>query len=431
MKKLHFLLNLAFTCLLAGLHTPTRACSMYKFTVGSTTLVGCNEDAWRLTPRIWFEQGLGPNQYGAGFTGSRWDGGNGFAPQSGMNVFGLSFSRLASATPKNTSYNGQNKKPITNPTAYLKQILHACKTVEEVKTFIEAYDHSYFAEDVFIYVDRTGKYLVVEPYTLTLGTQPQYVLSNFCPSVTPVEKARELNRYRHGVDFLQQPTDTSLAFCTRLLDTMHVCRGKIGDGTLLSSLWDLNTGNIHLYFYHDYTHRVSFNLQQELAKGDHILNIPDLFPPNTEFKKLANYYIPQNSIFIRVFLLLSSCLFLFTAVFFGFNFIKNRKRLRFTYVHLILIPLGVLGFYEMFMLNTTMAVFYFPAPYVDRYSTLTTLFSYFPFVLLGIWVPLVFGCVQVIRYKAWKFFPTALFLLNNLVYLVMLGLFGYWQMFGV
>jgi hypothetical protein len=430
MKRFVFYPHLFFAILLTGLFPIANACSMYKVTVGTTTLVGCNEDAWRLTPRIWFEQGKGPHQYGAGFTGSRWDGGNGFAPQSGMNDQGLSFSRLASHTPKNEGYNGQNKKPITNPTLYLKDILHTCKTVEEVKIYMEQYDHSFFMEDVFIYIDRTGNYLVVEPYTLTLGTQPHYVLSNFCPSVTTQEQARKLNRYRHGADFLEHTTDTTLEFCTALLDTMHVCRSKRGDGTLLSSLWDLNGGNIHIYFYHDYTHRVSFNLQQELAKGDHILNIPDLFPPNAEFKKLANYYIPQNSISIRIFLLLSAGLFLLSSAFFGFSFIKNRKRLRYKYLHLIIVPLGILGFYEMFMLNTTMAVFYFSAPYVDRYSMVTTLFSYFPFVLLGLMVPLFVGLVQVIRNRAWKIFPTGLLLLNNLVYLVLLGLFVYWGLWG-
>ena len=30
-------------------------CSMYKVTKDGKTFVGCNEDAWRTSPRIWFE----------------------------------------------------------------------------------------------------------------------------------------------------------------------------------------------------------------------------------------------------------------------------------------------------------------------------------------------------------------------------------------
>jgi len=45
--------------------------------------------------------------------------------------------------------------------------------------------------------------------------------------------------------------DTSITFYTALSDTMHVCRKKVGDGTLLTSIWNLNDGVTYLYFYHD------------------------------------------------------------------------------------------------------------------------------------------------------------------------------------
>ncbi|MBK6525214.1 MAG: hypothetical protein IPG07_06420 [Crocinitomicaceae bacterium] len=86
------------------------ACSMYKITLGTKTMVGCNEDAWRLTSAIWFETGKPDAPYGAAFTGSRLDGENGTAPQSGMNEHGLSFSRLASATPENQKIKQAGKK---------------------------------------------------------------------------------------------------------------------------------------------------------------------------------------------------------------------------------------------------------------------------------------------------------------------------------
>ena len=77
-----------------------QACSMYKITVDGKTMVGCNEDAWRTTSRIWFENAKNINEYGAGYTGSRQVGGNRTAPQSGMNEKGLVFSRLVAYHPK-------------------------------------------------------------------------------------------------------------------------------------------------------------------------------------------------------------------------------------------------------------------------------------------------------------------------------------------
>ena len=96
------------------------ACSMYKVTKHGKTVIGCNEDAWRTSPRIWFERAGKNVKFGAAFTGSRFDGSNGFAPQSGMNEAGLSFSRLASFTPRRNVHG--NLKPILNQTKFLKQI---------------------------------------------------------------------------------------------------------------------------------------------------------------------------------------------------------------------------------------------------------------------------------------------------------------------
>ena len=52
-----------------------------------------------------------------------------------------------------------------------------------------------------------------------------------------------------GVEFLKTKVDTTLQFYSALSDTMHVCRPKIGDGTLLTSIWDLNALHVDLFFY--------------------------------------------------------------------------------------------------------------------------------------------------------------------------------------
>ena len=103
-------------------------------------------------------------------------------------------------------------------------------TVEEVKKYIEQYDHSIFIDDVFIYIDSSGKYLVVEPYQLIEGNNPNYVLSNFCPSITDNENARNLERYRNGEDFLKNnksnETSGSLVI-TGILDSKVVTKQEM------------------------------------------------------------------------------------------------------------------------------------------------------------------------------------------------------------
>lgn len=407
------------------------SCSMYKITLGGKTIVGCNEDAWRLTPHIWFENGIQSGRLGAAFTGSRFDGANGYAPQSGMNEAGLSFSRLASHTPNNARSISKNKKIISNPTRYLKDILHTCKTVDEVKAYISQYDQRYFIEDVFIYIEKSGKYLIVEPYTLTIGNNPNYVLSNFCPSVTQKSDAFKLDRYRNGVEFLKNNVDTSLRFCTDLSDTMHVCRDKIGDGTLLTSLWDLSNGTIHLYFYHQYKNTVKFNLEKELAKGDHAIEIQRLFPFNSEFEKLANYKTPQNTIALRLFLLFSGGLFLFSSLFFLVRYFKTRKRSKYAYVQLALFPFGTIMLYYMYVLCTNTYIFYFPSPYEDPRNSFISATSYLPFLLLLLIIPLLRINRNSIKENVWGTFSIGLFTFNTIIYIMLLGLFAYWGFFNV
>ena len=407
------------------------SCSMYKITVNGKTIVGTNFDEYYLNPAIWFENATKNKMYGAGFSGGRQDGINGIAPQSGMNSEGLSFSRLAAPTPGTDVVIFKNKKQITNPTLYLKDILHNCKNVDEVKEFISQYDFSYFLQDVFIYIDKSGKYLVVEPYTMTISNDAKYVLSNFCPSVTTAQYANNLDRYHNGAAFLKNKTDTTLAFATALIDTMHVCRKKVGDGTLLSSIWDLNQGLITMYFYHDYKHPVQFNLKDELDKGNHILNIPKLFPANVEFEKLADYKIPQNSKAIMLFFMLCFGLFTFTAFYFLISFLKKKETDNFSNRKLLLCALDAVMIYYLIVLAKNKCIFYFPSPYKDYKFSHLNIAAYVPFLAILILIPLIITNGKLLKEKTWNLFSKLLFTLNKIAFLILISLFIYWGLYDV
>lgn len=401
------------------------ACSMYKVTKDGKTFVGCNEDAWRTSPKIWFETAGKNAKYGAAFTGSRIDGLNGYAPQSGMNEAGLSFSRLASYTPARKS-DGKHP-PILNQTNFLKQILHSCRTVEEVQRYVSQFDRSTFMEDVLIYIDKSGKYLVVEPYSTKVGSENTYVLSNFCPSITSKKEALKLNRYRKGIELLNSKLDTTLVFLQSLSDSMHVCRPKIGDGTLLTSIWNLNDGKIHLYFYHDYDYSMTFYLNDELKKGDHLLSIDDLFPKNAEFEKLGTYKTTKNTVWMMLTMMAFSAILFCSAVYFLISFL--RKKDQNNYVKMLHSILGfVLSFY-VFILCTHQNIFYFPAPYEDRFNQLVSLGAYVPNILALIILPFIYWNFLVMKAKSWTFITRNLFLLNILIYVILLCLFLYWRLF--
>ena len=407
-----------------------QACSMYKITVDGKTMVGCNEDAWRTTSRIWFENAKKSNEYGVGFTGSRQVAPNKTAPQSGMNEIGLTYSRLDAYYPKQKNP-FPNRIKITNEVDYLTDILHKCATVEEVKKYIEQYDHSIFSETVFIYIDSSGKYLIVEPYDLIVGNEPAYVLANFCPSITENEKARKFERYRNGEDFLKtHKMNSSLSFCSALSDTMHVCRSRNGDGTLLTSIWDTKDGLVNLYFYHSYESTVQFNLTEALAKGDHIINVPDLFPKNAEFERLANYKHPFNTPALRLALVFLGGMLTFFAFLLGIYVIRN-KRTEISLKAVILISgMNLLLTAYLAVLTTNSYLYYFDAPFQHYNSNLISASSYTPFLLLLVTIPFTLFTIKQFKSAKTKSYLKAIWGSNNLIYLMLIVAFGYWGLFS-
>ena len=411
-----YLLLICVTC---------NACSTYKVTVDGMTRYGMNYDTWFVNPKIWFET----KGYGAAFTGANYQGGNDLTPQSGMNEFGLSFGTLATPTPENGKPSPE-KKQITSRSEYLKSILHSCRNVDEVKLFVEKYDHSSLSKDVFIYTEPSGKYLIVEPYELIVGNENKYVLANFCPSTITDFSTIKQQRYINGTAFLKNNVDTSMDFCKALSDTMHVCREKIGDGTLLTSIWDLNKGNVNLYFYHDYSHRVQFNIRDELAKGDHFYEVASLFPLNAEYQKLIDFKTPVNSSAIHWTLLICLCLFAFSFPYFLVGYIRNRKA-RYAGYKLLLAVLSAFMSYYMVKLLTVMAIYYFPSPYKGYQFSLLDIASYLPFAIALLIIPVLFINKKVWKEITWKNASKFLLSLNSLAYVLMIVLFSYWRFYNI
>ncbi len=421
-----------FTILLITLfESKIQACSMYKITVDGKTMIGCNEDAWRTTLKIWFENAKNPNEYGAGFTGSRRVGLDQTAPQSGMNEAGLAFSRLAAYYPAQENP-FSNRIKITNEVDYLTDILHKCATIKEVKEYISQYDQSLFFDHVFIYIEGSGKYLIVEPYKLFEGNDPNYVLSNFCPSITDNEQARQLERYRNGEDFIRaHEVSTSLPYCTALSDTMHVCRSRNGDGTLLTSIWDTRDKLVNLYFYHSYDNTIQFNLTEELAKGDHILSIPGLFPENSEFERLVNYKTPFNTPSLRISLVvLGGMLMLFVFLFSISLMISKNKEVSPKAVILIVAMNFLLTAY-LAILATNQYIYFFDAPYKHSSSNLISLSSYIPFLLLLTIIPFSSFTIKRLKSSKSKSWVNAILVSNNLIYLMLIISFSYWGLYSI
>jgi Acyl-coenzyme A:6-aminopenicillanic acid acyl-transferase len=399
-------------------------CSMYKITMNGKTIVGNNEDSWRLTSRIWFEKGT-EGKYGAAYVGYS---DKPFA-DGGINEYGLAWDGFTVLPRK---LKDQSTKKHGFSFGDMKTIMQKCKTVDEVYSILNQNNLSSLNGSMLLFIDKAGKYLVVEADTLIPGNDPTYVLANFCPSQTKDLSAVKLGRYNRGVDFLKNKIDTSINFCTALSDTMHECRKKTGDGTLYTNIYDLNEGIIYLYFYHDFKKSVRFNIKEELAKGDHVLGIPSLFPPNAEYKKLSAYKIPQNSISITVFLFFCKGLFLFSSIFFLMSYFKKRRsQNQYVFITLLLFTVCAILLYYLNALSKNEAIFYFPAPYKDIEFSLLNIAAYIPFLILLLIVPLVRLNIKIFKETNRHIFSKYLFTINNLACLALIILFFYWGFFNI
>lgn len=410
-------------------HGSSQACSMYKFTAEGQTMVGCNHDAWQINPKIWFENATLPNEYGAAFTGARVVSNNRTTPQSGMNTKGLVFSRLTSYYPTQENPFSDRLK-ITDEAKYLSSVLHHCASIDEVKSFIEQYDHSFFLNDVFIYIDSLGDYLIVEPYQLIEGHDAHYVLANFCPSITSLDQAREIERYRSGEDFLNlHDAKATLSYCTALSDTMHVSRSRNGDGTLLTSIWNTTDKVVNVFFYHDYDSTIQYDLAEELAKGDHSILLPEQFPDNPDYTTLVEYKTPFNTVGLRYgLLIMAALLFLLSLMMLIANAFSNQGLalkfvVLFSVINLLLIA-------YLAILTTNKSVFYFDVPYQHHSSSLISASSYIPFLLIVLIGPLLvytFYSLKSSEVKAWL---KSILVVNNLLYLLLISGFAYWGLFN-
>ncbi len=430
MKIYSIFKTIAFLIYVLLIREVTFPCSMFKITMYGKTMVGNNEDAWRLDSKIWFETGK-DGKYGSAYVGH-----NDLFPQGGMNETGLVYDGFAVYPRKINPVYG--KKHIDNLSSFLKMIMQNCKTVNEVHDLFNLYDRSIFNGAMLLFVDITGEYLVLEVDTVITGNNREYILANFCPSITKPGDVK-IPRYIRGNLFLKNNIpDSSLGFCLSVMDTMHECRAKIGDGTTYTSIYDLKEGIIYLYFYHDFKHVVRFNIHQELGKGDHIIRMLDIFPPNREYVRFTKYKTPFTSLFLRLAFYALIAFYLVTVIMYVSILIRNRifNNIKTGYkwnrilvwAHLFV---NIVMAYYLYLLLTNLPIYYFDSPYKFDNNNLLDMFSYFPVLLLMAIMPIIYLNIRMMSQTEGAKYIRSLLPFNSLTYIFALTLFGYWGFFKV
>ena len=265
------------------------ACTVFKSTHDGRTYIGCNEDAWSINAQVRFAQGRN-GEYGAIY----FDHFNGhplreMGPQLGMNEAGLVFDGLTIQPHQVTPVPGLQQVRFDD---LMPMLMRTCATVHEAAARMRAYDFSWLTRSMLFFADRHGDYLIVENDTMIMGHDPTYAVGNWRMGTCSDPATIPIPRLQAGRELLLSGSGASFEEAEQVLSIMTACRSKMGEGTLFSVLFDPQEAQAHLYFYHDFNQRVTFDLKEELAKGDRTVDMASLFGARPEYDWLKNYHTP-------------------------------------------------------------------------------------------------------------------------------------------
>ncbi|MBK8341343.1 MAG: hypothetical protein IPK99_15770, partial [Flavobacteriales bacterium] len=265
------------------------ACTAFILHEGGRTFVGNNEDSWCVEGRVRFVPGEA-GRLGAVYFSS-WRG-HPYLPwsdQLGMNEAGLVFDGLT-VQPKDVA--PAPGKPLREFSALTNRVLEQCRNVPEAVAFLRRHDLALLHKSMIFLADAQGRYAVVQNDTILMGDAPYFAVGNWRLGRNTDMDAIPIPRLQQGRALLEAGVAPTVDGAWTVLEGMKSYRKFLENGTFFSTLFEPDSGRVHLAFYHDYDHLITFDLREELQKGAHTLDLPSLFPPNKAYQALQAYRTP-------------------------------------------------------------------------------------------------------------------------------------------
>lgn len=260
------------------------SCTIFTASYGDTVLFGNNEDY--TNPKTYYWTSPPTTQ----FLGGVYFGYDNFSPQGGMNEKGLAFD-----------YNALPKAPL-NPHAGLPRlsgnpgflIARECTTVEEAIAMAKQYNWGTSLAYQLHIADATGDAVVISAgpdgeLAFTRKEKEYIVSTNFNLAFYREGERKGLcRRYDTVTEMLQKlkdESDVTVEYFQSILDAVHA--EGASSTTLYSNIFDLKSGIIYLYYWHQFDEVVTLSVAEEVAKKSSYTRIRDLFSQET-VDKAAN-----------------------------------------------------------------------------------------------------------------------------------------------
>lgn len=255
---------------------PLQGCTTLYAYDGQIALGGNNEDFNDPLTLVWFIP-ASPGRFGRVYFGY-----DDYLPQGGLNDQGVFFDGLA-LPYKEMPITSQRPHFPGGDMAFLDEIMSRSANVQDVIDIASRWNRigGEFAQN--LYGDRFGDSAIIDGDTI-LRKQGAFQLATNFRLVDNPNPPYPDERYGSLNSMLSKADHYSVELFRQALDAAHA----EGDyPTLYSQIYELKTGIIHLYQYHDFLHEVVLNLADELAKGPHIVAISSLFPRNDDLDRWA------------------------------------------------------------------------------------------------------------------------------------------------
>lgn len=267
MTALRYLVLLLTFSLFAA---PALPCTAFLVCGDGKVLMGNNEDFWNPEVRIWFvpaERG----RFGRVYLGY-----DNLYPQGGMNEKGLAFDGFATA--RYPLHEQEGKEVFDGQ--LLDKVVATCATVEDVVEMLTRYDLRLLERAMLMFSDKSGDSVIIEGDEFLRKAGSFQVVTNFYQSRRKNDRGM-CPRFDSAVAKLEESKEVSVALCRRVL---AATAQEGGAPTQYSNVFDLKQGLIYLYHFHNFEEVVVFDLEEELKKGKHVLEIASLFPETYAYR---------------------------------------------------------------------------------------------------------------------------------------------------
>jgi hypothetical protein len=266
------------TILLASI--TVEASTAFMAAKGNNVLTGRNGDWGNLNIRMRVLP-ASEGQFGRIYLGA--EGGQGigsFINTTGMNDQGLWYGSTSlydgEAMPVRNDIKNYYNKPTLN-VDLVQRVMEVCGTVDEVIGYFSRYYYPVW-NGHHLFVDRTGNSVIIEfgekDVVFVRRRGDHQVMTNFPNADTLNARWYNCYRYKMADCMLTETQNISTDFFRSVCDAVHL-GGK--NPTSLSTVYDVTTGDLYVYYFHNYEEVLVFNVYEELAKGEKYYVLPDYF----------------------------------------------------------------------------------------------------------------------------------------------------------